>query len=134
MLIILDSNEYIFSFGLHKKPFATTLLEKLVETFPQNIIRIPRTIAKEVKRNISDQEFKEFILFIHTLTKIDEDIVVPFELVFKYEMIDLKPTDAFIAAYADFIHADILVSENRHFLSRHNLSFKVLTAEKFLKI
>jgi hypothetical protein len=47
----------------------------------------------------------------------------------------LKEADALIAAYTEWAGADALVTENRHFLNKHpNLPFKVLTAEKCLKI
>lgn len=45
----------------------------------------------------------------------DEDIVVPFEIAFKYETKGLKPADAFIAAFTEWVGADVLVTENRHF-------------------
>ena len=42
--------------------------------------------------------------------------------------------DAFIAAYTEWVGADALITENRHFF-KHNpdLPFKVLTADKCLK-
>jgi len=96
-------------------------------------LRIPRLIIKEVRANLTLEAFKEFLNFINLLTAIDEDIVVPFETVFRYEKQGLKPADAFIAAYTEWTGTDILVTENRHFLSRHcNLPFKILTAEKCL--
>lgn len=60
---------------------------------------------------------------------------VSFELGVKYEIKGLKPADAFIAAYAEWVGADALVTENRHFLVRHSdLPFKVVTAEQCLKL
>ncbi len=67
-------------------------------------------------------------------TSIDEDFSVPFELGAKYESKRLKPADAFIAAYAEWVGADTLVTENRHFLTLHiDLPFRILPAEKCLK-
>ena len=78
---------------------------------------------------------KDLLVSINTLTKIDEDTEVPFELGAKYETKGLKPADAFIAAYTEWVGADALVTENRHFLSLHsNLPFKVVTAETCLKL
>ena len=79
-------------------------------------------------------EFRDFFEFVSNLTEIDEDFFVPFELGVKYEIRGFKMADAFIAAYAEWVGADILVTENRHFL-KHNpeLPFKVLTADKCLK-
>ena len=131
MLFVIDSNEYIFAFGLQRESNAFSLFKLLVNSHP---IRIPRTIFEEVKRNLSPEAFAGFNSFINTMANVDEDIVVPFETVFKYESNGLKPADAFIAAYCEWTGADILVTENRHFLSRQSdLPFKVLSAEKCLK-
>jgi len=133
--LVIDSNEYIFAFGPLKERVSYKFLEKIVETVPLHTVRIPRTIFEEVKRNLSAESFHEFISFINALTTIDEDIVVPFEIAVKYEIKGLKPADAFIAAYTEWVGADVLVTENRHFLNHHSdLPFKVLTAEKCLKL
>lgn len=134
MLFILDSNEYVFAFGLAKKLSCEMLLDALSETSSPVRIRIPRFIIEEIRKNLTPEEFKECILFITNLTIIDEDALIPFELGVKYEGMGLKPADAFIAAYAEWTGADALVSENRHFLSRQsNLPFKVMDAERCLK-
>lgn len=132
MLFVIDSNEYIFAFGPIKENDVHSLFVILVSLYN---IRIPRTIFEEVKRNLSLEAFNEFNIFINDITTVDEDIVVPFETVFRYESKGMKPADAFIAAYTEWTGADILVTENRHFLSRHSdLPFKVLSAEKCLKL
>ncbi len=111
------------------------LLEKLLETRHSHTVRLSRTIFDEVKRNLSPEYFREFINFINAFTTIDEDFLIPFELGAKYEIRGFKIADAFIAAYAEWVEADVLVTENRHFLNRHSdLPFKVLTAEKCLKL
>ena len=134
MLLVLDSNEFIFGFGVAKKSSCEALLDAITEA-PSNALRIPRLIVEEVGRHLTPEEFREFIEFITSLTVIDEDFVVPFELGAKYEAEGLKPADAFIAAYVEWTGADALVTENRHFLrQRDNLSFKVLNAADCLKI
>ncbi len=137
MLLILDSNEYIFSFGSIRDPSCEKLLDTILEHAGKISIRLPRLITEEVRNNLTPEAFKEFILFVHTFTTIDEDKVIPFELGAKYEGKGLKPADSLIAAYAQWTGADFLVSENRHFLSRQsNLPFKVINAEhcfKFIK-
>ncbi|MDP3722369.1 MAG: hypothetical protein Q8R91_02595 [Candidatus Omnitrophota bacterium] len=96
-------------------------------------MRICRTIVEEVRDNLTTQEFREFIGLLNSVTSIDEDFFVPFELGSKYEWKGLKPADAFIAAYTEWVGAALLVSENRHFLSRRSdLPFKVLSAEQCL--
>ena len=133
MLLVLDTNEYIFGFGLAEDADCKKLIESLQEKSPKHNIRIVRLIVEETRRNLSLEIFKEFILFISKLTSIDEDIVVPFELAAKYESMGFSPEDAFISAYTELVGAEILVSENRHFLShRDDLPFKVFTAEKVL--
>ena len=135
MLLILDTNVYIFAFGTSKKPSCRDIIALLGEPFSSCKLRIPRTIIGEVRRNLSPEVFQEFIGFILTITAIDEDSVVPFEIAFKYEAKGLKPADAFIAAYTEWIGAKVLVTENRHFLTQHSdLPFKVLTAEKCLRL
>jgi len=135
LLFILDSNQYIFAFGLAKKPSCQVLLDMLAENPFSFRVRIPRFIIEEVRKHLTPEEFKECILFILELTAIDEDEIITFGLGSKYEAMGLKAADAFIAAYTEWVGADILVSENRHFLSRQaNLPFKVLTAESCLKL
>lgn len=135
MQFVIDSNVYIFAFGPSNEYKSFDFLSKLVDNINLHSIRIPRTIFEEVKRNISPEAFLEFNKFIHELTSVDEDIVVPFEIAYKYESIGFKPADAFIAAYTEWVGADAIVTENRHFLSRHSgLSFNVLTSEKCLNV
>ena len=134
MLLVLDSNEFIFGFGVARKSSCATLLDAIIES-PPHALRIPRLIAEEVGRHLTPEEFREFIGFIVSLTVIDEDFVVPFELGVKYETEGLKPADAFIAAYVEWTGADALVTENRYFLrQRDNLPFKVLNATDCLKL
>ena len=135
MELVLDANEYIFAFGLAKKEACTALFRRILENISRHHIHICRTIVDEVRQNLSPEEFREFILSINPLSIIDEDFFVPFALGEKYVEKGLKPADAFIAAYAEWVGADCLVTENRHFLSHHSdLPFKVLTAEKCLKL
>lgn len=135
MQLVLDSNEYIFAIGLPKKRSCELLLDKIFAIFPAHTIRLPRMIVEEIKNNLTPEGFKEFIGLITSVTSIDEDILIPFELGVKYELQGLKQQDAFIAAYTEWTGAEVLVTENRHFLTRHShLPFKILTAESCLKI
>jgi len=131
---VIDANEYIFGLGPSKRESSESLL-KLVARIPSRYsFRICRTIVQEVRDNLSTQDFQTFIKLISIVATIDEDLLVPFELGAKYEAEGLKAADAFIAAYTEWTGADAIVTENRHFLSRHDdLPFKVLTAEACLK-
>lgn len=80
LVTVLDSNEYIFSFGLFKKPSCETLLTILPEYNAIVSIRIARTILNEVRANLTPEEFKEFVLFINNFCpSVDEDyeIILP---------------------------------------------------------
>lgn len=134
MEFVLDANIYIFAFGIAKQESCKILLKTIAGSIPRHSIRICRMIIEEVSSNLTHQEFREFVGFINAITEIDEDFFVPFELGSKYEWKGLKPADAFIAAYTEWTGSDILVTENRHFLSRQSdLPFRVLTAERCLK-
>ena len=136
MRLTLDANEYIFGLGIFKKESCESLLRSLLIEPPLlHSICICRTIVEEVRANLTIQDFHSFMKLINTLTAIDEDFLIPFELGAKYEAAGFKPADAFIAAYTEYVGADILVSENRHFLTHHSsLPFRILTAEKCLNL
>ena len=135
MHFVLDANEYIFALGLLKKESCKSLFKHLIDSFPSYPVSICRTIVEEVRENLSLKDFRIFINFINVFTKIDEDFLIPFEIGAKYEAEGFKEADALIAAYTEWVGADALITENRHFL-KHNpgLPFKVLTADKCLKL
>jgi len=133
--LVLDANEYIFALGLFRKQSCESLLKLLIDNFPSHSISICRTIVEEVRANLTQKEFHNFVKFINLFTSIDEDFLIPFELGFKYERKGLKEADALIAAFTEWVGADVLVTENRHFLNRNtDLPFEVLTAEECLKL
>lgn len=135
MLLVLDTNIYIFAFTPPVKQSCQSLVRLLASSPLELQLRIPRTIVEEVRRNLVENEFREFFEFISEFTIIDEDFLIPFELGAKYEAKGFKDADAFIAAYAEWVGADALVTENRHFFSQNpELPFKVLTAEKCLNL
>ena len=134
MLVVLDSND-IFALGPAKDPACIKLLDKIAENIGSASLRITRMIIEEVRNNLTPEAFKEFITAINGLTNIDEDTEVPFEIGVKYQLKGLKYADAFIAAYTEWVGADILVTENRHFLSRRkDLPFKVVGAKEAIKL
>lgn len=135
MRLVIDTNVYLFAFGLLKVPICEEVIAVILEQSSHPTIRISANIVGEVRPNLTGEAFREFIGFLNTLSiTIDEDFLVPFELGAKYESKGLKPADALIAAYSEWVGADILVTENRHFLSLHSdLPFRILSAEKCLK-
>lgn len=135
MHFVLDANEYIFALGLSRQEDSELLLERISDNKSLHSLSICRTIVEEVRANLAPKDFHTFTKLINLLTPIDEDFLVPFELGSKYEFMGLKPADAFIAAYTEWVGADALVTENRHFLKQNpNLPFKVLNADSCLKL
>lgn len=135
MRLVLDANEYIFALGLFRKQSCESLLEFLTDNFSSHSVSICRTIIEEVRTNLTSKDFHNFVRFINVFSVIDEDFLIPFETGVKYEVKGLKEADALIAAYTEWSGADVLVSENRHFLSRHsNLPFRIINAEECLKL
>lgn len=135
MVLVLDSNEYIFAFGLSKESSSQLLLNIILDESDKHTLRVPRVIIEEVRRNLSLEAFREFTNFINNLTNIDEDFLVPFEVGVKYELRHLKTADAFIVAYTEWVGAEILVTENRHFLTIHTeLPFRILSAKECINL
>jgi predicted nucleic acid-binding protein len=133
--LVLDANEYIFGLGLFRKASCESLLKFLIDNFSSHSICICRTIVEEVRANLTLKEFHNFVKLINIFTAIDEDFLIPFELGAKYETKGLKDADALIAAFTEWVGADALITENRHFLThRGDLPFKVLTAEEYLDL
>ena len=135
LLVVLDTNEYLLAVGLVRNPSSEHLLDILIKRFPHHQIRIPRLIVEEIRRHLSPAVFRDLLSALLLFVSVDEDFEVPFELGAKYEAKGLKPADAFIAAYTEWVGAQVLVTENRHFLTRRSdLPFRVLTSEQTLKI
>lgn len=116
LLIVLDTNEYIFGIGAAKKPSCERLLDLVIEEAEALSVRIVRRIIDEVESNLSEIGRKTFFSFISAVAEIDEDHVVPYVFEHQYEIMGFKPADAFIAAYVQWVEADYLITENRHFL------------------
>ena len=121
MDFVLDSNIFIFAFDPPQKPSCVSLLALLLENRATFHVHIPRLILTEIRRNLTPLLMQDAMRFAHQLAIPDEDFVVPSKLSAQYEARGLKPADAFIGAYAEWVKADGLISENRHFLSRPSL-------------
>lgn len=134
MLLVLDSNEYLFAFGAVKAPASEELLDFLVEHFPRHHVRIVRTIVEEVSSKLTLEQIKEFYAFLNLFTDIDEKWVIPFDVAEKY-LSFFKKGDAAIAAYTEFVGAHALVTENRRHFHRHKetLPFEIWDAATCLQ-
>jgi hypothetical protein len=134
MRLVLDANEYIFGLGPKRAPEC----EQLLQVAARHDLRICRTIAREVLDNLPPDAHPRFFAYLSeavgVVPPIDEDFVIPFDLGMGYEAMGFKPADALIAAYVESVEADVLVSENRHFLARTvGLPFAVHDAKSFLE-
>src|SRR3989338_91425 len=129
--VVLDSNEILF--GLSSgKPYPKVIIDNLNALGKIHDFFINGQIFEEVSRNLpfgSKEKFRRLVgLGILKLSdsKIGKGIIA------KYERLWLKKGDIAIAAFADRINAQFLLSENRHFLKEVKIrKFKILTAEQF---
>lgn len=138
MRLVLDANEYIYTFGDERKPSCEALVLSLVDRGDHDV-RIVRTILEEILRNIPDRTHKGFFEAMHMLVEedcgVDEEFAIPYHRGEHFREVGFKEADALIAAYAEAVGADVLVSENRrHFHTMADrLPFRVMDAEGFLK-
>ena len=127
MMIVLDSNEYIFY--LNKK---SSELEKILFN-DKFTIYVHDMIIIEVLRNISETLRKKFYqLLFNKNIHLYKDLF-PKELISKYAEKGLKKGDVVIAALCESVEAHYLISENRHFLKSVNLQFQVSNLKDFIE-
>ncbi len=131
---VLDSNQFVFGFRGKKQACVDVL--KRISDF--NCFA-PAIILVEVMRQLKQLNGKNFASLARSVilrnVKIIDESVVPTGLAQKYKRLGLKEADAAIAAVTEFIDADFLVSENRHFLKELEPdNFKVLRADEFLEL
>ena len=110
--ISLDTNVLIF--GLRQiDPFAVILLKNLF----QFEVRLSVQVERELRKNLSGGEFRQFYDLIGVVSTIHIVYQLPDDEVLRlYRQHDLKTGDAMIAAFCEQEAIEILVSENRHFL------------------
>jgi len=92
-------------------------------------------IFSEVYRNLTDYLIKYFIKLLKNPKFKTISDKIPQFLIDKYKKLGLKKGDFIIAAFCEFVNADYLISENRHFLKNLKFDkFKVVTLNEFLNI
>lgn len=141
MRIILDANEYIFGLDdLSGKVWPLRLLSMLpflIDNVEGFVLYVPEIIRKEVQRNLAPDLIGDFYRLVKGSDRIVYGSlfnVLP-SLHGKYLELGLKQADAAIAAFAQHVGADLLISENRHIY--HDLSvdeFVTCDAETFLRL
>ncbi len=142
MKVILDANEYILGLDNESgKESSIKLLDaiKLMIKGDKDFrLLIPEIIRKEVQRNIPEDLEGDFYELIYSGEQIEYHSMVdiPVKLFNKYQNEkELKEGDALIAAFAEFMKVDYLISENRHIYKNLKIKeFVTVNAYEFLKI
>jgi hypothetical protein len=142
MKIILDTNEYIFGLDSEAEEVAPgrvlDAIRILIEEYEDFRLLLPEIIRKEVQRNIPADLEGDFYRLIYSSEKIEHYSMldVPVELFEKYRNEKgLKEGDALIAAFAEFVKTDYLISENRHIYRDLDIrEFATVNAKEFLEI
>ncbi|HLD42470.1 MAG TPA: hypothetical protein VJB08_00595 [Candidatus Nanoarchaeia archaeon] len=125
--IVLDSNEYVFHFTNRSQ-----FLPELTRT-PDIKIFINSLIFREVLQNISKSSINPFIKMLQDPVFVAIG-VVPDTLINKYSLLGLKKGDTVIAALCEFVNAECLITENRHFLREVSIgAFTILSSKDFMK-
>lgn len=130
---MLDSNEFIFGIPATKASCAQ-LMDRL-ETLR---VYIPPMVVREVRTNF--QQVYDLGKAFFRLINHQKNIKIvwsepPEALVIKYMELGFAEEDAAIAACAEWVGAEYLISENRHFLQRsETLAFEIVNAETALSL
>ena len=131
--MVLDSNEYILGIPANKASCA-----ELMDQFSHLKVYVPSMVVKEVRRNFQrhyelGKEFFRLISKSKHVTVLWSD--PPEELILKYIKLGFAEEDAAIAACVEWVGAEYLISENRHFLSRsEQVAFEIADAETALSL
>ena len=90
-------------------------------------------VEKELRKNISSSELKEFFSLIDPLSNFEIVYQQPGQGIFEnFQRLGLKIGDALIAAFCISENVEILISENRHFLQQFpKQPFEILDSALF---
>ncbi len=114
------------------------LIRILIDESEEFRLLVPEIIVREVQRNLPPDLEKDFFRLIQSSQKIEYHtlVEVPRATFEKYRQKSrLKQADALIAAFADFMKVDYIVSENRHiYRGLKATGFVALTAQDFLAL
>ena len=131
--LILDSNEYIFGLSKNK-----TSCVQLLDRLDNLRVFVPLMVVREVERNLElmyglGSAFFRLIIQQKNITIVWSP--PPEEMVLAYIKRGFPKEDATIAATAEEVQTDYLISENRHFLQRAtDLPFQVVNAQTALEL
>jgi len=130
MRICIDSNQFILDLTQ-----ADPEAEELILNLAEFDVFVPHLVMKEVTRNLAADR----VDYLHRLIADNArfhivDASTPPELIEKYVALGLPAkADALIGAFAEWMEARYLVSDNRHFLSLTTEAFEVLRPGEFLQ-
>ncbi len=135
MRAVLDSNIFIFALQGEEEVFSD-ILRLAGVTFT---CAIPHMVLAEVFKRLKASNGKDFAsLAAQVIQSLPiervADELIPQELIYKYQKRGAKRGDDVIAAFADWIKADYLVSENRDFLQEIETDFKTIRAKEFIRL
>lgn len=130
--VILDTNVWIFGLRRHPElPSCALLLKRL----GQLQLILPRQVLRELQANLTESELRNLFRLLKQLPK---QIVIHWEkaeteTIGKYQSLGCKLGDAAIAAHLEELEAEVLITENRHFLEElKDLPFRRLSAVEAL--
>lgn len=131
--VVLDTNIWIFGLrGQVEHPACFRVLQRL----PQLQVQVPRQILLELRANLTKDEMDHFFQLLNRYPeriRFHWDKAEP-TLIRKYQELGCKLGDAAVAAHVETLGVEVLVSENRDFLTEiAGLPFRVLSAEEFLQ-
>jgi len=96
-------------------------------------IYVHNIIIKEVLDNLIESAKKEFYKLLFNNNIFVKEGILPLHLFEKYKKLGLKKGDVIIAAFCEYVEADYLITENRHFLKIKNFDrFNILKLKDFL--
>jgi hypothetical protein len=138
ILLVLDSNEYIF--GLSEMKDASVKLLDVLPFVEGLKIVVPSTVLDEATRNLSYihsilvTRFNDLIYGYEKFSVVSDE-GLPESLVKEYQRLGLpSEADARIGAFAEWVKADFLVSENQHFLKElKTTAYQVIDAAEALQ-
>jgi len=131
--VVLDTNIWIF--GLREDPERPACM-RVLQHLPRLYIHIPRQILLELRANLTKEDMGRFFRLAN---RYPERIRIHWEkvaltLIHKYQQLGCKLGDAAVAAHVETLGVEVLVSENRDFLTEiTGLPFQVFSAEEIVR-
>lgn len=133
-ILVLDSNEYILGLADPQSDSAA-----LLKALKKCVVVVPAMVVEEVTSSLAAMSSGLPRMFYGLLNDPSAHVTrtyyePPVELWLKYLDLGLSEEDAFIGAFAEWVGARFVVSENKHFLSRlKSDAFEVTDASTMLQ-